>query len=73
MGAVVSVILIIPALLAFVVDRIVQRKQVAILTSRSVVYQPKKSRNFETLETFKRSHRSNKQMDTLKIHISRLF
>ena len=42
MGAVVSVVLIIPAVIAFIVDRIVQRKQVAILTSRSVVYEPKK-------------------------------
>ena len=48
MGAVVSVVLIIPAVIAFIVDRIVQRKQVAILTSRSVVYEPKKNRNFDT-------------------------
>jgi len=47
MGAVVSVVLIIPAVIAFIVDRIVQRKQVAILTSRSVVYEPKKNRNFD--------------------------
>ena len=49
MGAVVSVVLIIPAVIAFIVDRIVQRKQVAILTSRSVVYEPKKNRNFDSL------------------------
>ena len=48
MGAVVSVVLIIPAVIAFIVDRIVQRKQVAILTSRSVVYEPKKNRNFDS-------------------------
>jgi len=48
MGAVVSVVLIIPAVIAFIVDRIVQRKQIAILTSRSVVYEPKKNRNFDT-------------------------
>ena len=47
MGAVVSVVLIIPAVIAFIVERIVQRKQVAILTSRSVVYEPKKNRNFD--------------------------
>ena len=46
MGAVVSVVLIIPAVIAFIVDRIVQRKQVAILTYRSVFYEPKKNRNF---------------------------
>ena len=49
MGAVVSVVLIIPAVIAFIVDRIVQRKQVAILTSRSVVYEPKKNRSFDSL------------------------
>ena len=49
MGAVVSVILIFPALLAFVVDRIVQRKQVAILTSRSVVHEPNKNKNFDLI------------------------
>ena len=49
MGAVVSVVLIIPAVIAFIVDRIVQRKQVAILTSRSVVYEPKKNRNFDLI------------------------
>lgn len=48
MGAVVSVVLIIPAVIAFIVDRIVQRKQVATLTSRSVVYEPKKNRNFDS-------------------------
>ena len=48
MGAVVSVVLIIPAVIAFIVDRIVQRKQVAILTSRSVVYEPKENRNFDS-------------------------
>jgi len=47
MGAVVSVVLLIPALVAYVVDRMVQRKQVALLTARSVVYQPKPSRHFD--------------------------
>jgi iron(III) transport system permease protein len=41
MGAVVSVILLIPAVLAFVVDRIVTRRQVSLLSARSVPYQPK--------------------------------
>lgn len=49
MGAVVSVVLLIPAVVAFVVDRIVQRRQVALLTSRSVPYQPKPSGGFDTL------------------------
>lgn len=49
MGAVVSVVLLIPAVLAFVVDRIVQRKQVALLTARAVPYEPKPARGFDTL------------------------
>lgn len=48
MGAVVSVVLLIPALVAFVVDRMVQRRQVAQLTSGSVPYQPKKNAAFDT-------------------------
>ena len=43
MGAVVSVVLIIPAILAFAIDRIVQSKQVALLTARSVPFHPKPS------------------------------
>ena len=49
MGAVVSVVLLIPAMLAFVVDRIVQKKQVSTLTARSVVYQPKKNKVLDTI------------------------
>ncbi|TLP67963.1 putative 2-aminoethylphosphonate ABC transporter permease subunit [Parasedimentitalea maritima] len=40
MGAVVSVVLIIPAIFAFALDRYVQSKQVAALSARSVPYQP---------------------------------
>lgn len=40
MGAVVSVILLIPAIFAFVVDRIVTRRQVALLSARAVPYRP---------------------------------
>ena len=47
MGAVVSVVLLIPALFAFAIDRMVQRKQVAMLTARSVVYQPKENKSFD--------------------------
>lgn len=43
MGAVVSVVLVIPAILAFAIDRIVQSKQVAQLSARSVPYQPSPS------------------------------
>ena len=49
MGAVVSVVLLIPALLAFVVDRIVQRKQVALLSSRAVALEPSPKRGFDAI------------------------
>ncbi len=45
MGAVVSIILLLPAVVAFSVDRIVQRKQVALLSSRAVPYEPKPDRH----------------------------
>ena len=41
MGAVVSVILLIPAVFAFAIDRIVTRKAVAQLSARAVPYAPK--------------------------------
>jgi iron(III) transport system permease protein len=44
MGAVVSVILLIPAVIAFAIDRIVTRKQVALLSARAVPYAPKPNR-----------------------------
>ncbi len=47
MGAVVSVVLLIPAMFAFAIDRFVQRKQVALLSARSVVYEPKKNTRFD--------------------------
>ncbi len=47
MGAVVSVVLLIPALLAFTIDRQVQKKQVALLSARSVVYEPKPNQRFD--------------------------
>lgn len=49
MGAVVSVILLIPALLAFFVDRAVQKKQVALLSARSVPYEPKVNKRFDRI------------------------
>jgi iron(III) transport system permease protein len=39
MGAVVSIILLIPAVIAFSVDRVVQKKQVALLSARAVPYE----------------------------------
>ena len=47
MGAVVGMILLLPALLAFAVDRLVQRKQVALLSARAVPYTAKKSPGFD--------------------------
>ncbi len=49
MGAVVSVVLLVPALMAFTVDRIVQRRQVALLTARSVAYEPAPNPRFDRL------------------------
>jgi len=47
MGAVVSVVLLIPAIVAFIADRFVQRRQVALVTSSSVPYQAKPSALFD--------------------------
>ena len=44
MGAVVSLLLLLPALVAFFVERWAQRRQIAALSSRSVPYQPKPRR-----------------------------
>lgn len=41
MGAVVSVVLLVPAVVAFAVDRMVQRRQVALLSARAVPLEPK--------------------------------
>jgi iron(III) transport system permease protein len=49
MGAVVSVVLLIPAVLAFVVDRVVQRKQVALLSARAVALEPQPKRGFDLI------------------------
>lgn len=43
MGAVVSVVLLIPTAAAFVIDRLAQRKQSAIISAKSVVLTPKPS------------------------------
>lgn len=40
MGAVVSVILLMPAVLSFIVDRWIQKRQVAQLSARAVPWQP---------------------------------
>jgi iron(III) transport system permease protein len=43
MGAVVGMVLLVPAVLAFAIDRVVQRRQVALLSARAVPYEPKPS------------------------------
>ena len=40
MGAVVGMVLLVPAVLAFFVDRLVQRQQVALLSARAVPLSP---------------------------------
>ena len=49
MGAVVSVVLLIPALFAFGIDRFVQKKQVAQLSARSVPFEPKPHKHFDRI------------------------
>lgn len=44
MGAVVSVVLLIPAVLAFVVDRIITRRQQSSVSARSVPFSPRENR-----------------------------
>jgi len=48
MGATVSIILLIPTVLAFIADRVVQRRATAIVTARSVPYVPKANRARDT-------------------------
>ena len=43
MGAVVGMILLVPAVLAFFIDRVVQRRQYSLLSARAVPYEPKPS------------------------------
>src|SRR4051812_2207740 len=49
MGAVVGMILLMPAVLAFVIDRFVQRRQFALLSARAVPLEPKPSRARDTV------------------------
>jgi iron(III) transport system permease protein len=49
MGAVVGLVLLAPAVLAFIVDRRIQSRQVALLSARAVPLQPKPNRISDTL------------------------
>lgn len=46
-GAVVGILLLVPVLITYVVDLLVQRRQMAQLTARSVPYSPKRARGFD--------------------------
>ena len=51
MGAVVGFVLLVPAFVAFLIDRIVQRRQVALLSARAVPYEPTPERLGDCLAT----------------------
>jgi iron(III) transport system permease protein len=46
-GAVVGILLLVPVFITYVVDLLVQRRQMAQLTARSVPYSPKRARAFD--------------------------
>ncbi|MDH5540434.1 MAG: putative 2-aminoethylphosphonate ABC transporter permease subunit [Rhizobacter sp.] len=50
-GAVVALLLLVPAVLTFAVDHHVQRRQTAMLTARAVPYRPRPARGFDALMT----------------------
>ena len=50
-GAVVAILLLVPALLTFAVDNYVSRRQTAMLTARAVPYSPKVALGFDRLMT----------------------
>jgi iron(III) transport system permease protein len=49
MGATISIVLLIPAVISFIADRIVQRRQVIAMTARSVPYNPTKKLGIDTI------------------------
>ncbi|MEJ5246481.1 MAG: putative 2-aminoethylphosphonate ABC transporter permease subunit [Caldilinea sp.] len=49
MGATISILLLAPTVIAFVIDRIAQRRQMAVLTSRSVPLRPRPHRLIDTI------------------------
>ena len=51
MGAVVGLLLLTPAVISFVVDRAMQRRQVALLSARAVPYQPSASPRADLMAT----------------------
>ena len=49
MGSTVSVLLLTPTIVGFVIDRLAQRRQVAMLGARTVPYQPKPNKTLDRL------------------------
>jgi iron(III) transport system permease protein len=49
MGATISIVLLIPTVIAFGIDRLVQRRQVSVLTVRAVPLRPRPNRRTDTL------------------------
>ncbi len=49
MGAVISMVLLVPAMIAFFIDRYSRKKQVSLLTAKSVVFKPKKHPKLDTI------------------------
>ena len=49
MGAVISLVLLLPSLFAFFIDQYSRNKQISLLTSQSVVFKPKKSFGVDNL------------------------
>lgn len=50
-GAVVAILLLLPAVLTFAVDGYVSKRQTAMLTARAVPYRPRPSRGYDALMT----------------------
>ncbi|MCC6197286.1 MAG: putative 2-aminoethylphosphonate ABC transporter permease subunit [Burkholderiales bacterium] len=48
MGAVVGVVLLIPAVISFAVDMIVRRRQISLLGARTVIYRPEPRAGFDS-------------------------
>ncbi|MBT5194195.1 MAG: putative 2-aminoethylphosphonate ABC transporter permease subunit [Rhodospirillaceae bacterium] len=51
MGAVIGMVLLVPAVAAFFADRMAQKRQVALLSARAVPYEPKPNRSFDMAMT----------------------
>lgn len=49
MGATISVFLLIPAVMAFIIDRIIQRRQTALVSAKAVPLQPKPNKLLDSL------------------------